>query len=323
MSILDFNFDFSGGLGNVLGSGTSYTGGGSYGFTNENVSYDFGTGFSSTVRQPGLDYTQYYNFDAASYSPGSFDYSVFSGLDTSSGFDWASIINAGSKFITAAGDVASTAGNYLGPAFNALQTGLNSAAPYLQLATAITSAGAQKTAAIYQQGLYEVQAIDTLRLAQIRTDQDQKYAAIQAGRKLLSAERQALNYTIQGNTLLRGMERSNAAVRARAAANGIVYNEGSAASIQAANVGATYRDVGMSDLNALTARILGFEDAGAMILASKEQAELTMSSAEAQASQLRMAGQFAVDSGGLLSGATLLQGGLNFAQTVRNPFTPG
>ncbi len=149
-----------------------------------------------------------------------------------------------------------------------------------------------------------------------------KYAAIQAGRKLLSAERQALNYTIQGNTLLRGMERSNAAVRARAAANGIVYNEGSAASIQAANVGATYRDVGMSDLNALTARILGFEDAGAMILAAKEQAELTMSAAEAQASQLRLAGQFAVDSGGLLSGATLLQGGLNFAQTVRNPFTP-
>jgi hypothetical protein len=230
--------------------------------------------------------------------------------------DWASIIGAGSKFLT-------TAGNYASTGFSALQTGLNAAAPYLQLATAITAAGAQKTAAIYQQGLYEVQAVDTLRLAQIRTDQDQKYAAIQAGRKLLSAERQALNYTIQGNTLLRGMERSNAAVRARAAANGIVYNEGSAASIQAANVGATYRDVGMSDLNALTARILGFEDAGAMILASKEQAELTMSAAEAQASQLRMAGQFAVDSGGLLSGATLLQGGLNFAQTVRNPFTPG
>ncbi len=238
-------------------------------------------------------------------------------LDTSfTSTDWASIISSGSKFLT-------TAGNYASTGFNALQTGLNAAAPYLQLATAITAAGAQKTAAIYQQGLYEVQAIDTLRLAQIRTDQDQKYAAIQAGRKLLSAERQALNYTIQGNTLLRGMERSNAAVRARAAANGIVYNEGSSAAVQTANVGATYRDVGMSDLNALTARILGFEDAGAMILASKEQAELTMSAAEAQASQLRMAGQFAVDSGGLLSGATLLQGGLNFAQTVRNPFTPG
>jgi hypothetical protein len=230
------------------------------------------------------------------------------GLDSS--FDWASIINAGSKVASVAGTV-----------FTGLQTGLNAAAPYLQLATAITAAGAQKTAAIYQQGLYEVQALDTLRLAQLRTDQDQKYAAIQAGRKLLSAERQALNYTIQGNTLLRGMERSNAAVRARAAANGIVYNEGSAANVQLANVGATYRDVGMSNLNALTARILGFEDAGAMILASKEQADLTMTAAEAQASQMRLAGKYAVESGGLLSNAALLQGGMNFAQTVKNPFT--
>lgn len=224
-------------------------------------------------------------------------------------FDWASILNAGSKVASVAGTV-----------FTGLQTGLNAAAPYLQLATAITAAGAQKTAAIYQQGLYEVQATDTLRLAQLRTDQDQKYAAIQAGRKLLSAERQALNYTIQGNTLLRGMERSNASVRARAAANGIVYNEGSAAGVQLANVGATYRDVGMSNLNALTARILGFEDAGAMILASKEQADLTMSAAQAQASQMRLAGQYAVQSGGVLSGATLLQGGLNFSSNVTNPF---
>lgn len=286
------------------------------GINASNITYDLYGGFGSTSSLSGIDASAYAFTDASAYKIGSFDYSVFSGLDTSSGFDWASIINAGSK-------IGSTVASAAGAAFTGLQTGLNAAAPYLQLASAITSAGAQKTAAIYQQGLYEVQAIDTLRLAQIRTDQDQKYAAIQAGRKLLSAERQALNYTIQGNTLLRGMERSNSAVRARAAANGIVYNEGSAASIQAANVGATYRDVGMSDLNALTARILGFEDAGAMILASKEQAELTMSAAEAQASQLRMAGQFAVDSGGLLSGATLLQGGLNFAQTVRNPFTPG
>jgi hypothetical protein len=204
--------------------------------------------------------------------------------------------------------------------FDIFQSSANTAAPYLGLATAITAAGAQKTAAIYQQGLYEVQAIDTLRFAQIRTDQDQKYAAIQAGRKLLSAERQALNYTIQGNTLLRGLEQANAAVRARAAANGIVYNEGSAASVQAANVGAVYRDVGMSNLNALTARILGFEDAGAMILASKEQADLTMSAAEAQANQMRLAGDFGVKSGGLLAGAALTKGVLDFASTVKNPF---
>jgi hypothetical protein len=311
MSILDYSFDFS----NNIGSGFNTVG-------TSNMTFDLTSGFGSTASLSGIDASAYAFTDPGAYKIGSFDYGIFSGLDTSSGFDWASIINAGSKFITTAGNAATTAGSYLGPAFNALTTGLNTAAPYLGLATAITNAGAQKTAAIYQQGLYEVQALDTLRLAQIRTDQDQKYAAIQAGRKLLSAERQALNYTIQGNSLLRGMERTNAAVRARAAANGIVYNEGSAAGIQISNVGATYRDVGMSDLNALTARILGFEDAGAMILASKEQAELTMSAAEAQASQMRLAGKFAVESGGLLSNATLLQGGLNFAQTVKNPFTP-
>jgi hypothetical protein len=46
-----------------------------------------------------------------------------------------------------------------------------------------------------------------------------------------------------------------------------------------------------------------------------------MNAAETQARQLRMAGDFAVKSGGLLSNATLLQGGLEFAKTVRNPFT--
>jgi len=115
-------------------------------------------------------------------------------------------------------------------------------------------------------------------------------------------------------------EQANAAVRARAAANGVVYNEGSAASVQAANVGSVYRDVGMSNLNALTARILGFEDAGAMILASKEQADLTMGAAEAQANQMRLAGDFNVKSGGLLAGATLSKGVLDFASTVKNPF---
>lgn len=252
-----------------------------------------------------------YGFSAEAASSGFFDYNTIgSGADLSFGTDWLSMaISGGSKLLSAAGN-----------AFNTVQTGINAAAPYLGLASTITQAGAQQTAAIYQQGLYEVQALDTLRLAQIRTDQDQKYAAIQAGRKLLAAERQALNYTIQGNSLLRGMERANAAVRARAAANGVAYNEGSALATQVSNVNATYRDVGMSDLNALTARILGFEDAGAMILAAKQQADLTMNAAETQAKQLRTAGDFAVRSGGLLSGASLLQGGLNFAQTVVNPF---
>lgn len=219
------------------------------------------------------------------------------------GFDWAGLAKTG------------------GEIFTAVQSGVNAVSPYAAAALSIASAERQKAAAYYQQGLYEVQAIDTLRLAQIRTDQDRKYAAIQAGRKLKAAEMTALNYTIQGNTLLRGMERANATARARAAANGVAYNEGSAAGVQRANVASTYRDVGVSDLNALTARVLGYEDASAMYLAAEEQAALTMNAAETQARQLRMAGDFAVKSGGLLSNATLLQGGLEFAKTVRNPFS--
>jgi hypothetical protein len=207
-----------------------------------------------------------------------------------------------------------------GDIFGGIQSGINAAAPYANLLLADASASAKMAGAYYQQGLYEVQAIDTLRLAQIRTDQDQKYAAIQAGRKLQQAEMQARNYQMAGNTLLRNMERTNAAVRARAAANGVAYSEGSAAAVQRANVAETYRDVGVTDLNALTARLLGFEDAGAMLLAATEQASLSMNAAETQAKQLRLAGDFAVRSGGLLSDVTLLQGGLEFAKTVVNPF---
>ena len=209
---------------------------------------------------------------------------------------------------------------FAGDIFSGIQSGVGTAAPYTNLFLAQAQSSAKQAGAYYQQGLYEVQAIDTLRLAQIRTDQDQKYSSIQAGRKLQQAEMQARNYQMAGNTLLRNMEATNAAVRARAAANGIAYNEGSAAAVQRANVQATYRDVGITDLNALTARILGFEDAGAMILAAKEQADLTMSAAEAQAKQLRLAGDFAVRSGGLLADVALVEGTLDFAKTVVNPF---
>jgi len=215
----------------------------------------------------------------------------------------------GSDVLKAGGDI-----------FSAVQGGINAVSPYAALATSYAAAERQKAAAYYQQGLYEVQAIDTLRLAQIRTDQDRKYAAIQAGRKMKAAEMSALNYTIQGNTLLRTMERANAAVRARAAANGVAYAEGSAGAVQRANVINTQRDVGITDLNALTARIMGYEDASSMFLAAEEQASLTMNAAETQARQLRMAGDFAVKSGGLLANATLLQGGMDFAKTVQNPF---
>lgn len=241
-----------------------------------------------------------YGFSAEAAASGMFDAGSIGA--NAYGTDWAGIASG------------------VGKLASAVTSGVSAASPYAALMLNQASAEMQKASAYYQQGLYEVQAIDTLRLAQIRTDQDQKYAAIQAGRKLLQAEQTARNFQIQGNTLLRTMERANSAARARAAANGVAVAEGSAAAVQRANVAATYRDVGVSDLNALTARIMGFEDAGAMLLAAKEQADLTMTAAETQAKQLRLAGDFAVRSGGLLSGATLTQGVMEFAKTVTNPF---
>lgn len=237
-------------------------------------------------------------------------------LNAGGSFDWTYTLN---DIYNAAGAVRSIAGA-VGQVTGAVTQGVNMASPFAALMMADAAAARQEAAAYYQQGLYQVQAADTLRLAQLRTDQDRKYAAIQAGRKLQQAEQTARNYQIAGNTLLRTMERTNAAVRARAAASGVAYNEGSALGVQQANVAATYRDVGIADLNALTARILGFEDASAMFLAAEQQADLTMTAAETQARQLELAGDFAVQSGGLLANATLVQGVMDFAKTYKNPF---
>lgn len=209
-----------------------------------------------------------------------------------------------------------------GDIFGAVQSGVGMAAPYANLALAEAKAASQKAAAYYEQGLMEVKAIDTLSLAQIRTDQEQRYAAIQAGRRMQQAELEARNYQAAGNSLLRKMEQTNAAVRARAAANGVAVGEGSAAAVQRGNVAATYRDVGVTDLNALAARIFGYEDAGAMMLAAKQSADYTMTAAERQAAQYRLAGDFAVRSGGLLSAATMTAGVIDFAKTATNPFKP-
>jgi hypothetical protein len=46
-----------------------------------------------------------------------------------------------------------------------------------------------------------------------------------------------------------------------------------------------------------------------------------MNAAETQAKQMRLAGEFAVKSGGLLAGVTLTTGALEFAKTVKNPFS--
>ena len=207
----------------------------------------------------------------------------------------------------------------IGQVFTGLSQGAQAASGVAGLLNSYASSQASRAQGIYQAGLYEVQALDTLRLAAIRADQDQRYAAVQAGRKLLQSEFEALNYKIAGNQLLRNMRRTNAAVRARAAASGVSAFSGSAASVQDANIRNTYFDVGMTDLNMLAARVLGFEDALNMYGAGKQQADLTMNAAETQARQYRTAARFAEASGGLMGNVQLGQGIQNFLSTAADP----
>jgi len=173
-------------------------------------------------------------------------------------------------------------------------------------------AEAQKAAAINQQTSYLLQARDTLAVAEVRADMAEQYATIQAGRTIKKAEIEAQNYQIAGNTLLKNMRATNAAMRARAAASGVVLGEGSVQAVQRENVAATMRDVGIADLNALTARVLGFEDATAMLQSTDYQNTLNLYSARSQAGQLTAAGTAARRSGGILAGATLAKAGVEY-----------
>lgn len=211
-----------------------------------------------------------------------------------------------SKVITAGADV--------------LNAGVNAYLPFAQLTAGIEAAGAQKAAGIYQRGLFEVQAIDTLALADIRADQEEKIATLQAGRRLKQANIEARNYQIQGNRMLKNLRATNAAVRARAAANGVSIASGSAAQLQDVNTQTAMFDVGLTDLNAMMARVFGYEDATAMYIMGKQQAQYTRYGAERQAAELRLAGEFAEKSGGILSNAALVDTGVKFAQTFTNPF---
>jgi hypothetical protein len=173
-------------------------------------------------------------------------------------------------------------------------------------------AEAQKAAAINQQTSYLLQARDTLAVAEVRADMSEQYATIQAGRTVKKAQLEAQNYQIAGNSLLKNMRATNAAIRARAAASGVVLGEGSVQAVQRENVAATFRDVGIADLNALTARVLGFEDASAMLESTDYQNMLNLYSARSQAGQLNFAGSAARRSGGILAGATLAKAGVEY-----------
>ena len=180
------------------------------------------------------------------------------------------------------------------------------------------SAEYQKAAGIQEQTSYLLKARDTLAVAEVRADMDTQYSEIQAGRMMKKAEVEARNWQIQGNVLLKNMRATNATMRARAAASGVVVGEGSNLGVQQQNVAATMRDLAVTDFNALSAKVLGFEDATALLQSTQLQNTLNLYSAKRQAGQYEQAGTASASRGGMLSNITLAKGGLEFAKVFKS-----
>lgn len=166
----------------------------------------------------------------------------------------------------------------------------------------------QEAQAINQQTNYLVAARDTLATAEVRADMADLYAQVQSGRTLQKANQEAVNWQIAGNTLLKNLRSANATARARAAANGVDIGSGSVLATQTQNTQNVMRDVSIADLNALTAQVLGFEDATAMLQSTDYQNLINTFQAQRQAGQYNSAAASARSTGGLLANITLGQG---------------
>lgn len=183
------------------------------------------------------------------------------------------------------------------------------------LISGIGAAYSQQATGYYQQAGYAVQAQENLRMAGLRADKTVEYGEAAFKRNLLKIEYETLNYKIQANTQLNQLRRANATALARGYASGVVATQGSIAGIRGVNVREVYQDVGITDLNAMTARILGLEDATAMLKSSYDSAFYDREAAIVNARTLQRTGDIAVKSGGLLAGAQLAKSTTDFAMT--------
>lgn len=183
------------------------------------------------------------------------------------------------------------------------------------LFNAIGASFASRAEGYLQQAGYAMQARQNLELAGLRADKAIEYADLEFKRKQFQTELQQINYKIQTNQLLSDLRKSNAAVRARAAANGMDLGSGIAMSVSTRNIMDTFRDVSFLSLSALTARVFGMEDATQVLRAGYDSAFYEREAALRGAQSAQQAGSIAAQRGGLLANAQLLEGGLKFAQT--------
>lgn len=183
------------------------------------------------------------------------------------------------------------------------------------LFSGIASGYTQKAAGFLQQAGYAAQASSNLYLAGLRADKEIEYADIQFRRRQFQTQMDQINYKIAANSLLQDLRKTNAAVRARAAANGVAIGSGSAMGVQTQNVIDTYRDVGLIDLSALAARVFGMEDATNILKAGYDSAFYEREAAVSNAKAALKGGAAAAQQGGLLGNIAMIESGVRFAQT--------
>lgn len=185
------------------------------------------------------------------------------------------------------------------------------------LMNAYASQQAGMAAAINQQTGMLLNARAAIAVSGVRADYAEQYAYVQAGRAQKKAEIEAQNYTIAGNQLLKNMRSTNAAIRARAAANGVAIGSGSTQGVQQQNIEATMRDVAVADFNALAARVYGFEDASAMIESTQIQNIVNNFTAQQGMMSADIAGAAGVASAGLLGNIKLGEAMVTAARTIK------
>lgn len=183
------------------------------------------------------------------------------------------------------------------------------------LFTSIASSYATKAQGYIQQAGYAVQATEDLRLAGLRADKAYEYAEINARRTALANDFQQINYKVAALKQMENLRQTNATARARAAANGVRYQEGSALTGRTQNVANTFRDVGLIDLSALAARVTGFEDVVNILKAGADSAFYEREAAISNANTALTAGTYARRGAGLMAGVQLAEGITKFAQT--------
>jgi hypothetical protein len=183
------------------------------------------------------------------------------------------------------------------------------------LIAGIGAAYAQQASGFYQAAGYSIQAQENLRLAGLRADKVVEYGEAAFKRNLMKIEYDSINYKIQANTQLAQLRKANATALARGYASGVVATEGTYGGIRAANVRAAAQDIAITDLNAMTARIFGYEDATAMLQSSYDSAFYDREAAISNSRTAQRTGDIAVKSGGLMAGVQLATSATNFAMT--------